>query len=248
MTTLQWPAPMADIDPQLTLSGAIDRGTLRAQFLRAEPFPHVVIDDLFEPDELRSVIRNFPGPAAMKWSAFDSPTEKKLGFHHEKSHLPSVIRQFLYKLNSFEMLQLLEDVTGIEGLIPDPYFGGGGIHQIVQGGFLKVHADFNWHPKLKLDRRLNMLVYLNDGWDEAWGGALELWDRDMTAARVKIAPDFNRTVIFATTDHSYHGHPEPLRSPDGVTRKSLSLYYYTNGRPAGEASPPHDTIFVEPAR
>ena len=55
------------------------------------------------------------------------------------------------------MLEFLETLTGIDGLVPDPYFAGGGLHQIVRGGFLKVHADFNWHPKLRLDRRLNML-------------------------------------------------------------------------------------------
>lgn len=233
------------IQPDLLFAGDHDIASLCERFQNADPFPHVVIDGLFDTRELLEVVAAFPEPAAMKWAAFDSPTEKKLGFHHEKSRLPGAIRQFLYKLNSFEMLALLEAVTGIEGLIPDPYFGGGGIHQIERGGFLKVHADFNWHPKLKLDRRLNMLVYLNEGWQGEWGGALELWDREMRQARVSVSPQLNRTVIFATNDLSYHGHPEPLRSPAGVTRKSLSLYYYTNGRP--DRSAPHDTIFVEQA-
>lgn len=238
----------AVIDPDLHLPAELDRATLRQSFLSAEPFPHLVLDGLFDPAELREVVRGFPGPADMQWAAFESETEKKLGFHHEKSRLPKAIRQFLYKLNSFEMLSFLEDVTGIEGLIPDPYFGGGGIHQIVRGGFLKIHADFNVHPKLKLDRRLNMLVYLNEPWDDSWGGALELWNRDMSEARATISPLFNRTVVFATSDHSYHGHPSPLACSEETTRKSLSLYYYTNGRPEDERSAAHDTIFVEPAK
>jgi hypothetical protein len=41
-------------------------------------------------------------------------------------------------------------------------------------------------------------------------------------------------VIFSTTDFSYHGHPEPLNCPDNRSRRSLALYYYTNGRPASE--------------
>src|SRR5438034_178076 len=80
------------------------------------------------------------------------------------------------------------------------------------GGFLKVHVDFNVHPKLKLDRRLNMLIYLNKEWREEWGGDLELWDADRTMCRKKIAPLFNRTVVFSTGDSSFHGHPHPLAS------------------------------------
>jgi Rps23 Pro-64 3,4-dihydroxylase Tpa1-like proline 4-hydroxylase len=142
------------------------------------------------------------------------------------------------------MLLWLEALTGIEGLIPAPYFGGGGLHQIEPGGFLKIHADFNVHPKLKLDRRLNMLVYLNKDWRDEYGGHLELWDRDLSACRKKILPSFNRTVIFSTTDTSFHGHPHPLTAPVGMSRKSVSLYYYTAGRPEAERSAPHDTLFI----
>jgi Rps23 Pro-64 3,4-dihydroxylase Tpa1-like proline 4-hydroxylase len=119
----------------------------------------------------------------------------------------------------------------------------GGLHQIERGGFLDVHIDFNVHPKLRLDRRLNMLIYLNHDWPEEYGGHLELWSRDMTSCEKRILPLFNRTVIFSTTDGSFHGHPRPLSCPEGRTRKSVSLYYYTSGRPEEERSPAHDTIF-----
>jgi hypothetical protein len=119
---------------------------------------------------------------------------------------------------------------------------GGGLHQIERGGYLKIHADFNRHPKFKLERRLNLLLYLNENWKEEYGGHLELWNREMTHFVHKILPTFNRCVIFNTTDTSYHGHPEPLACPQGMTRKSLALYYYSNGRPAEEESPEHGTL------
>ncbi len=146
-------------------------------------------------------------------------------------------------MNAPPMLGFLEQLTAIDGLIPDPYLGGAGPHQILSGGFLKVHVDFNVHPKLKLDRRLNMLIYLNQDWQEDWGGHLELWDREVQRCHRKILPIFNRTVVFSTTETSYHGHPNPLRCPEERTRKSLSFYYYTNGRPEAELSAPHDTLF-----
>lgn len=223
-----------------------DPRALRARYQSGDPFPHIVIDGLFDDALLERIVTEFPQPDETRWMRFDSPTEKKLGYYHEHSTITPFVRSFLDALNGFEMLLFLEALTGIEGLIPDPYFGGGGLHQIEPGGFLKIHADFNVHPKLKLDRRANMLVYLNQDWQEEWGGHLELWNRDMTECRQRIAPLFNRTVVFSTTDTSYHGHPHPLTAPPGVTRKSVSLYYYTAGRPEEERSAPHDTIFKEP--
>lgn len=225
----------------------VDAQGQRARYQSADPFPHIVLDGLFEDQELGSVLDEFPSPEATRWMRFDSPTEKKLGYYHEHSRIPDTVRRFLDAMNGFEMLLWLEALTGIEGLIPDPYFGGGGLHQIERGGFLKIHADFNVHPKLRIDRRINLLIYMNKDWREEWGGHLELWSADMRSCRQRIAPLFNRTVVFSTTDTSYHGHPHPLQCPPGVTRKSVSLYYYTAGRPEHERSAPHDTIFREPA-
>jgi len=232
----------------IVLNRPADMVALREQYVAARPFAHAVIDGLFDDADLDAILADFPSPDATRWVRFDNPLEKKLGFAHDESVVSERIRRFLDAANGFEMLLFLERLTGIEGLIPDPYFGGGGLHQIEPGGFLKIHADFNVHPKLHLDRRLNMLTYLNKGWREEWGGHLELWDAEMHECRVKIAPLFNRTVIFSTTDTSFHGHPHPLASPPGVTRKSVSLYYYTVGRPEAERSAPHNTIFRKPKR
>ncbi|HEY8021670.1 MAG TPA: 2OG-Fe(II) oxygenase [Thermoanaerobaculia bacterium] len=220
----------------------IDPGPLRETYLRARPFPHIVLDDLFAGPAVDALLAAFPRPGEIDWVAFDNPTEKKLGYSY-KSMVSEPIRQFLFEMSSAPVLEFLEALTGIEGLIPDPYYGGAGPHQIEPGGFLKVHADFNWHPHLRLDRRLNLLLYLNRDWKEEYGGHLELWDREMARCE-RILPVLNRTVVFNTTDSSFHGHPSPLACPPGMTRKSISLYYYTNGRPDGERSAPHDTIFA----
>ena len=107
---------------------------------------------------------------------------------------------------------------------------GGGIHRIKRGGFLKIHSDTNFHPDFNLDRRLNLLLYLNKNWNDKYGGELELWDKKMKKCVKKIAPLFNRAVIFSTDDNSYHGHPDPLNCPENVVRQSLALYYYSHGR------------------
>src|SRR5206468_2179145 len=98
--------------------------------------------------------------------------------------------------------------TGIPGLMPDPYFEGGGLHETKRGGHLGIHADFNIHSQLKVERRLNLLIYLNENWDKTFGGELELWNKDMKECAVRVAPIFGRAVIFNTDLDSFHGHPE----------------------------------------
>lgn len=205
----------------------------------ADPFPHVVIDDFLPEGVLDAVLSEFPSPGDIEWWTFDSPQEKKLGTVDDRV-MGAATRHLLAELNSATMIDFLQSLTGIKGLVPDPHFYGGGLHQIESGGFLKVHADFNIHPTTNLERRLNLLIYLNKNWDPSYEGALELWNRDMTACARRIDPEFNRCVIFTTTDHSYHGHPVPLRTPPGLTRKSLAMYYYS--APLGGGGE-HNTIF-----
>jgi 2OG-Fe(II) oxygenase superfamily len=219
-----------------------DAEAARARYRTAKPFPHVVLDEFFDPAILERVLAEFPRPRTIRWQSFDNEHERKLASAAESSFGP-LTRLLLYHLNSMTFLEFLSRVTGIENLISDPGFEGGGLHQIEPGGKLGVHCDFNKHGRYGLDRRLNVLVYLNKDWREEYGGHLELWDRAMSRCEAKISPLFNRMMIFGTTDFTYHGHPDPLRCPEGMTRKSLALYYFTNGRPASEVSGTHSTMF-----
>lgn len=215
----------------------------REQYATAEPFPHIVIDNFLPEWILEEILEEFPKPKSIDWQKFENSAEKKLASRSE-IQMGKQTRLLLYQLNSSIFINFLEHLAGIKGLIADPHFVGGGLHQIERGGFLKMHVDFNKHSILKLDRRLNLLLYLNKNWQEEYGGHLELWDSNMTRCEKKILPIFNRCVIFSTTDFSYHGHPEPLTCPEGETRKSLALYYYSNGRPAYEISGEgHSTLF-----
>jgi hypothetical protein len=236
--------PVTAIDPYYFSAGSLLplAESHRQAFLSGEPFPHVVIDDFLPEWVLDRVIEEFPDPGDIPWKEFKQETSKKLATEGDE-FFGDFTRNLLAQFNSATFLTFLERLTEIEGLIPDPYFFGGGLHQIESGGFLKVHADFNWHDQLKLDRRLNVLFYLNRDWLESYGGALELWNKEMTQAVARISPIFNRFVVFATTDYSYHGHPEPLTCPPDRTRRSLALYYYTNGRPESERSAAHSTLY-----
>lgn len=203
-------------------------------YANAEPFQHVVIDNFFPEEVLDSVLDEFPEADHPYWGRFESNVQTKLA-SKEAWKVPNKPGELLAELNSSAFMHFLNKLTGIDGLIPDPHLSGGGLHQIESGGFLKVHADFCWHPVLKLDRRINVLVYLNKDWKEEYGGELQLWDYELKKSK-KVLPIFNRMVVFNTTDFSLHGHPDPLTCPPERSRKSMALYYYSNGRPPGEIS------------
>jgi len=219
------------------------------EYLSGDPFPNIVFDNFFNEDILNKVAEDFPDLSKKKdIIVYNTQDEKKLAAKGE-SNFTEGTKLLAHYLNSEPFLEFLQDLTGIkEKLIPDPYFNGGGYHEIKPGGLLKVHADFNKHVDTMLDRRLNLLVYLNKDWEESYGGHFELWDKDMTKSCKKVLPIFNRVAIFSTTDFSYHGHPDPLTCPPDRSRKSLALYYYSNGRPKSEISPrAHATLFKDRA-
>lgn len=216
--------------------------THRDDFVSATPFPHVVIDDFLPPSVLDAVLEEFPSPEKPDWEEYDSAREVKLALADAEQMGPAT-RHLLAEFNSGVFVDFLERLTGIEALIPDPHYFGGGLHQIRPGGFLKVHADFNRHTRLDLERRLNGILYLNKDWEEDYGGHLQIWDNDMTRCEKKVLPVFNRFLVFATLSTANHGHPDPLTCPPDRARRSMALYYYTSGRPDTEENGDHTTIF-----
>ncbi len=217
------------------------------RYVEAHPFPHVVLDDFCPEWVLDEVLSEFPSPQQEGWLRFESETERKLASAGDGGVGPGT-RQLLSELNAATFLDFLGALTGIRGLIVDPYFEGGGLHQIVAGGHLNIHVDFNRHPATGLDRRLNVLLYLNREWQQEWGGALELWSSDMQRCEQRILPLFNRLVVFSTTERSFHGHPHPLACPPERSRRSLALYYYSIGRPEERGGPAatHNTVWAQP--
>ena len=217
-----------------------------AQYRTADPFPHTVIDAFLDEGLIQRVSAEFIAMDRSDWRRSNSAHERKLSTEDESRFGPFTSR-VIAALNSGAFLNFLERLTGISGLIADPYLRGGGLHEIEPGGKLDVHADFNLYERLKVYRRLNLLLYLNPSWQDAWGGHLELWSADCRTKVKSIGPLLNRAVIFDTSNKSYHGHPNPLACPDGESRKSIALYYYTTEYPYQEDLAPHSTLFVTPA-
>jgi len=212
---------------------------LSRQYQAGQPFPHIHLEDFLEPAVARELMEEFPQPDSHAWIQYKHQNENKMGLP-KRELFPQRMGQVVDEMNSPAFLAWLSELTGIEGLVSDETLEGGGLHQSPRGGFLNVHADFTMHHHHKnWRRRINLILYLNEGWREEWGGSIELWDREMKRCEARVAPLLNHALIFSTDDHSFHGFPDRLSCPQGISRKSLALYYYTpevNVRTAGKST------------
>lgn len=200
----------------------------KENYQKSEPYAHIVFNDFLELKAAEKALEVFPKIQDSGWIHYVHINERKHGLNKLDLIPPFIRDEVIKELNSPTFIEYLEKLTGISNLLPDATIEGGGIHQSENGGYLNIHADFTVHPHKKLwRRRVNLLVYLNDNWQNSYGGSLELREKDMSKCAVKIAPMFNRVVVFNTDEDSYHGFPDPIECPKEVTRKSIALYYFT---------------------
>jgi hypothetical protein len=222
----------------------ISPDAMRKEYV-SEPFPHVIIDNFLKPEWIQPVLDSVRAmkseTAQSKFVSPQSPYEyMKFAFD---SGFDETLTQLFNELVGDEFTTAVETMSGIAPLIRnDMTLLGAGVHRIHNGGFLKMHTDFNTydHPQHgKLDRRLNLLLYLNPDWKDEYNGHLRL-------GPISVSPILNRCVIFNTTNKSIHGHPVPLMTPHSVQRESIAVYYYTrntNGDVDFEGDPPHSTLW-----
>ncbi len=222
----------------------INAEALRERVRTATPFPHFCIDNFLKPEFAREVVQSYPDiDSALKMGkSFNAVNEqKKVQVTDSKLFSPPV-KKLEELLASKEFLDLMSYVMDIPNLVADPELVGGGMHQTGPRGLLDVHVDFNYIKERDLHRRLNILIYLNEGWQPEWGGEIELWDKNVKVRHAAFLPIFNRCVVFETNEISFHG-VTAVKCPPGVVRRSFAAYYYTREAPAHWTGHSHATVF-----
>lgn len=215
----------SDVDALLDISGLLGGvDQLRDEYVNARPWPHLVLRGIFASGALQSAKRECLGvtPAEMyrtvDWRQLKEETATPPGPFTET---------ILRTLESDSFVAFLESLTGITNLVADPTRTQAGVHRTPRGGFTMVHRDFRRHPHTSLYHRVNVLLYVNESWQERFGGYLELWPSNMSGEPTRIAPESNTLVIWETHDQTLHGLPDPIACPDGDARVALASYYYT---------------------
>ncbi len=210
---------------------------LHEQYASGLPFPNIQLPDFLNQSFVKKLQSDFPTVTDKNWTHYIHYNERKHGLN-KWAYLPLSAQNLITEMSQPAFISWLEQLTGIPNLLADSSLEGSGLHQTLPGGFLNIHADFTVHPRQKnWQRRVNVLIYLNEDWDEKWQGNLELWDEEMHKCIKSIPPTFNTAVIFSTGKKTYHGSPNPLSCPKGTSRKSIALYYYTlEKKPAKSAT------------
>lgn len=222
----------------------LDREALRNRFRNARPYPHMVIENFLAPEAAQEIARSYPTfeQAKEQGFTFNFVNEQKKVQITDSTKFPDPVRRLNEAISSPQFLSDLEYITGIPRILADEQLSGGGMHLTGAGGRLDVHVDFNVLEERKLFRRLNILLYLNPTWNEAWGGHIELWDKAVKNCEYRCVPALNRCLIFETSDSSYHGVAR-VTAPPEMTRQSFAAYYYTKEPPPQWTGVSHSTIF-----
>jgi len=215
---------------------------LAQKFQENKPYKHLYFEHFLGDDIALAMAREFPRHTEQAWTEYKHVNENKAGLH-VREKLPDLIGKVIDEFNSPRFVAFLSKLTGIEGLMADETIEGGGIHQGGRGGFLNVHLDYTMHrTRPNWRRRCNLLVYLNEGWKEEWGGNIDFWEPDMSAVAGSY-PTFLNTALVFSTPGALHGYPEPLTCPENDSRKSIQLYYYTFDDSHSSTSVPHATAY-----
>jgi Rps23 Pro-64 3,4-dihydroxylase Tpa1-like proline 4-hydroxylase len=212
----------------------LDLNTLRDEYKKGQPFNYAVIDNFFKEDIAEQLANEFPDYNNDEaWNIYKNPLENKR-LTPDWNLFPALTYETFTFLNTPEFIEKIEHIIGVNNVKPDMGLHGGGWHVTPSGGKLNVHLDYSIHPKLKMERRANLIIYLSH-WQSEWDGALQLWSHDEETQMPKecvskVEVKFNRAIIFDTTQNSWHGLPDEIKAPSNVLRKSLNIYYLTEPR------------------
>lgn len=230
----------------MTHANALNVSSTAFEYQTATPYPNAIIDDFLPPNVAEEAFDAFPTSADPIWARsgreyINAGNGRKYEMS-DRNAMPAPLQRVVDMVHSSGFNDQLCKLTGLTDLIADPSLMGGGLNLAEGGGFLRVHADFNFNNELQAYRTVNVLVYFSKGWKAEFGGNLELWERDLSKCAKTVLPKFNRAVIFTTFSDAYHG-VSPVNAPDDLSRRSMNFYFYRKDPIPGIRAEPHKTLW-----
>ncbi len=212
----------------------------KQKYLEGKPVPRLVIDNFLPTSIYQAIVEEMNLYPEESWKVKQLPSS---GIRKESKDLnpTPLLRTVVNSLSSNLFISWMKKVTNNNQIIPDVEFLGAGLASAPANSFLGLHVDFNWNDTLKLNRKFNLLLYLNSDWKEEWGGELEIWNFEKTKLESKIFPMPNRLIFWEHDERLIHGYPTPIKSPSDIERQNFMIVYYTSN--STPSSDPHKSLF-----
>jgi hypothetical protein len=215
--------------------------TLNDIFLKSIPSPSIIIENFFHDDVALLLNDECQNSNDSHWKVFTRNGSHMIEYNNIQQ-LPKAYEVYSY-LHSGPFLKWLEQLTGINGLIPDPHLIGAGYSKSFRGDTLKIHTDFNWNNELKLYRVLSLIVYLTPGWKVEWGGGLDFYNNDRTEVIKTLPCLYNNCAIWKYDELGFHGYTTPINCPEGKSRNSIRAFYYVSDGEYKKDFTPHRSLY-----
>lgn len=191
------------------------------------PIKHIIINNFLNDTAYELIKQEYPENINTDWYKYENPLEIKFTNNNINKY-PNNIKNLFYSLSNEKIINKIGKIFNIDNLEYDPYCHGSGLHLMSTNSKLNMHLDYEKHPLINKQRRLNIIIYINDNWKEEWNGATELWDENMEKCIIKSYPKKNTAIIFVTTENSWHGVPDKILCPPNINRKTIAFYYISD--------------------
>mgnify|MGYP001801475204 CR=1 FL=1 len=154
-----------------------------------------------------------------------------------------LVSELIYAFQDPRVVSLVKEITGLQSLIPDEFLYAGGVSAMEKGDYLNPHLDNSHGKEGQHYRVINLLYYVSPNWSSSNGGNLELWDHGLKQPCRTIACQFNRLVIMATHQTSWHSVSPINQILTNSQRRCCVNNYYFSPDPIGSDNYRHVTSF-----
>ena len=198
---------------------------LTSEFHAPGRIPSCQVLDLLPTDLAEGIYDRFPASDAMMLKR--SIKENK----HVAAQMDAfdpLLEEAVYAFQDPRVVEQIAQISGLRTLEPDVDLYAGGISAMSKGAYLRPHLDNSHDKDRQRYRVLNLLYYITPGWQEDYGGSLQLWDEGPRGKPRTFPSLFNSLVIMLTNKGSWHSVNQVHH--DG-RRCCVSNYYFSRQSP-----------------
>ena len=180
------------------------------------------IDNLLPEPIAKKCFDVFPSQSEMR--CLKSIREYKYVSAQMDNHHP-LLEKVIYAFQNEKVVKLISEMCEINELYADNTLYAGGLSLMADENFLNPHLDNSHDANRERWRVLNLLYYVTPNWELNNGGHLELWPEGPKKNPVLVESKFNRLVVMATHQTSWHS-VNKVSSKD-ASRCCISNYYFS---------------------